>query len=169
MARSFDSQMPGNNLRQVVHTLVPLSSSSDNWYQRIDGLSALTLLVGQQKGHPACKKLSGGVLAWLSVCSEVQPCIWPSWCHYHSLSLASVKSRLVLPFWYWPTQVVPDKGSLNGCECVCVWIDGLTAWAAVWLRATEIEITALPRSTWLREDSAVLDILQFTAIEFWQN
>jgi len=28
--------------------------------------SALTLLVGRQKGHPACKKLSGGVLAWLS-------------------------------------------------------------------------------------------------------
>jgi len=29
--------------------------------------SALTLLVGQQEGHPACKKQSGGVLAWLSV------------------------------------------------------------------------------------------------------
>jgi len=29
--------------------------------------SALTLLVGQQEWHPACKKLSGGVLAWLSV------------------------------------------------------------------------------------------------------
>ena len=28
--------------------------------------SALTLLVGRQKGHPACKKHSGGVLAWLS-------------------------------------------------------------------------------------------------------
>jgi len=27
--------------------------------------SALTLLVGWQEGHPACKKLSGGVLAWL--------------------------------------------------------------------------------------------------------
>ena len=40
--------------------------------------SALTLLVGRQEGHPACKKLSGGVLAWLSVCSEVQTCIWPS-------------------------------------------------------------------------------------------
>jgi len=25
----------------------------------------LTLLVGQQEGHTACKKLSGGVLAWL--------------------------------------------------------------------------------------------------------
>ena len=30
------------------------------------------LLVGRQEGHPACKKLSGGVLAWLSVWSEVQ-------------------------------------------------------------------------------------------------
>jgi len=44
------------------------------------------------------------------VWSEVQTCIWPSWCHCHSLSLASVKSRLVLPFWYRLTQVVLDKG-----------------------------------------------------------
>jgi len=40
--------------------------------------SALTLLVGRQEGHLACKKLSGGMLAWLSVWSEVQTCIWPS-------------------------------------------------------------------------------------------
>jgi len=40
--------------------------------------SALTLLVGWQEGHPACKKLSGGVLVWLSGWSEVQTCIWPS-------------------------------------------------------------------------------------------
>jgi len=40
--------------------------------------SALTLLIGQQEGHPSCKKLSGGVLAWLSVWSEVQTCMWPS-------------------------------------------------------------------------------------------
>ena len=75
----------------------------------------MTLLVGQQEGHPACKKLSGGVLAWLSVWSKVQTCMWPSWCHCHSLSLASVKSRLVLPFWYRLTWVVPYKGPLNGC------------------------------------------------------
>ena len=56
--------------------------------------SALTLLVGQQEGHLACKKLSGGVLAWLSDWSEVQTCIWPSRCQFHSLSLDSVKSRL---------------------------------------------------------------------------
>ena len=40
--------------------------------------SALTLLVGRQEGHPACKKQSGGVLAWLSVWSEEQTCIRPS-------------------------------------------------------------------------------------------
>jgi len=86
--------------------------------------STLTLLVGWQEEHPACKKLkklSGGVLAWLSVWSEVQTCIWLSCYHCHSLSLASVKSRLVLLFWYRLTQVVPDKGSLNGCVCVCIY------------------------------------------------
>jgi len=31
------------------------------------GFSALMLLVGRQEGHPACKKLSDGVLEWLSV------------------------------------------------------------------------------------------------------
>jgi len=36
---------------------------------------ALMLLVGWQEGHLACKKLSGGVLAWLSVCSDVQTCM----------------------------------------------------------------------------------------------
>jgi len=29
--------------------------------------SDLTLLVGRQEGHLACKKLSSGVLAWLSI------------------------------------------------------------------------------------------------------
>jgi len=40
--------------------------------------TALTLLVGRQEGHPACKKLSGGVMAWLFVHSDVQICIWLS-------------------------------------------------------------------------------------------
>jgi len=44
----------------------------------LGAFSALTLLVGRQEGHPACKKQSGGVLAWLSVWSEVQTCIWLS-------------------------------------------------------------------------------------------
>ena len=33
--------------------------------QRV-AFSALTLLAERQEGHPACKKLSGGMLAWLS-------------------------------------------------------------------------------------------------------
>jgi len=49
-------------------------------YLNTIAFSDLTLLVGRQEGHPdpACKKLSGGVLAWLFVWSEVQICIWPS-------------------------------------------------------------------------------------------
>jgi len=76
-------------------------------------LKGLTLLVGRQEGHPACKKLSGRVLAWLSVWSEVQTCIWPTGCHCHSLSLSSVKSRLVLPFWYRLSRVVPEKRTVK--------------------------------------------------------
>jgi len=35
----------------------------------------LTLLVGRQEGHPACKKLNGGVLArfYLSFSGEILP------------------------------------------------------------------------------------------------
>ena len=35
------------------------------------------------------------------------------------LSLASVKSRLVLPFWYRPTLVVPKKRAVKWV-CVCM-------------------------------------------------
>ena len=34
-------------------------------------------------------------------------------------SLASFKSRLVLPFWYWLTQVVLEKRPLNGSSSTC--------------------------------------------------
>jgi len=58
------------------------------------------LLVGLQEGHPACKKMSGGMLAWLSVWGELQIC---------SSKSRLVFAFLVLPFWYWLTRVVPDK------------------------------------------------------------
>jgi len=60
--------MHNNNVAVVISVLLSL----------VYAFSALTLLVGWQEGHLACKKLSGGVLAWLSVWSEVQTCIWPS-------------------------------------------------------------------------------------------
>ena len=68
---------------------------------------------GSRKGIRPVKKLSGGVLAWLSVWRCVQTCIRLSWCHCHSLSLASVKSRLVLPFWYRAHPGSPAKGAVK--------------------------------------------------------
>jgi len=81
--------------------------------------SELTLLVGRQEEYPACKN-------WVIRC----------WCGYLSVvrcrffaygpadatasqtpsSLASQKSRLVLPFWYRLCHVVLEKRPLNGCS-----------------------------------------------------
>jgi len=81
--------------------------------------SALTLSVGRLEEHPA--KLSDDVLVWLSVWSEVQlVCIiMVQLMPFHPKapsSLASFKSRLVLPFWYRLTQVVLENRPLNGCS-----------------------------------------------------
>jgi len=65
-------------------------------------------IVGWASGRPV--KLSGEVLVWLSVWSEVQIVLhvvqlMPLHARTPS-SLASFKSRLVLPSWNWLTQVV---------------------------------------------------------------
>jgi len=81
-------------------------------------LIRVIMLVGQQEWNPLCKKtewLSAGVL----VCLEQGADLHMS--QLMLLPLTSVKSRLVLPFWYWLTWVVPEKGLLNGCVCVCVY------------------------------------------------
>ena len=62
--------------------------------------------------------------AWLSVWSEVQACVWPSWCRWILLRQEIASDRLVLLFWYRPTRVVPDKGpnqptnSVKALKCV---------------------------------------------------
>ena len=69
-----------------------------------------------QEGHPACKKLSGGVLAWLSVWSEVQTCIWPSQLMPLPLTV-SCFSKIQIGF----TSLVPAHlGSPRQRVCVCV-------------------------------------------------
>ena len=71
--------------------------------------SALTWLIGQQEEHPAHKNLSDEVLEWLSVCRFQlnAKCLQPMPCHSQfPPTLASLKSRMVLPFLYWLTQVV---------------------------------------------------------------
>ena len=102
------------NLEEVTHLLICYILS----IYTIQAFSALTLLVGRQEGHPACKNWVVGCWRGYLSGARCRLALWPSWCHCHPLSLASVKSRLVLPFWYWLTWVVPDKGPLNGCVCI---------------------------------------------------
>jgi len=69
----------------------------------------------------ACKKLSGWVLTWLSVWSEVQTCIWPRWCHCHSLSLAFSKIQIAFTFLVLAYPGSPGKrADKRVCVCVCV-------------------------------------------------
>jgi len=85
-----------------------------------NAFSALTLLVGRQEGHPACKKQEwwgAGVVVGLEQGADLHIA------QLMPLPLTDsclVKSRLVLPFWYRLTRVVPEKGPLNVCVCVCV-------------------------------------------------
>ena len=88
-------------------------------------------LVGT-KGIRPVKKLSGWVLAWLSVWCEVQTCIWPSWCHCHTLSLASVKFWLVLPFWYRLTLVVAEKRAVK--RVYLLWTELMMTLQRAWSR-----------------------------------
>jgi len=84
----------------------------------ITAFSALTLLVGRQEGHPACKKLSGRVLAWLglSVWSEVQTCIRPAYAtatHYFSFSKIQIGFTFL-------AAAYPGSPGKQVCVCVCV-------------------------------------------------
>jgi len=77
--------------------------------------SALTLVVGHQEKHPACKRikwwaygyLPGGRYRWFAY--------GPADATSTPLSLASLNSRLVQPFWCWFTQVTLEKRLLIGC------------------------------------------------------
>jgi len=61
---------PGPLWSGVIHSILFVQftrKDNNEFVMRTVTFSALTLLVGQQEGHSACKKLSGGVLAWLSI------------------------------------------------------------------------------------------------------
>ena len=85
--------------------------------------SALMLLVGRQEGRPDCKKTErwgAGVVICLERGADLHMAqLMPQATH---CLLLSVKSRLVLRFWYRLTRVVPDRGPLNGRVRVCVYV-----------------------------------------------
>jgi len=76
--------------------------------------SALMLSVGRQEGQPVYKNWLVG--CWHGYLSGAMCRLADATA---TLSVVSVKSRLVLPFWYRLTRVVPEKGPLNWCVCVC--------------------------------------------------
>ena len=76
------------------------------------------------------------MLAWLSVWSEVQTCI------------ASGKSRLVLPFWYRLSRVVPEKGPLNVCVCVCVCVCVVMVMSCLYVVAEPFDRSNTARSVY---------------------
>ena len=79
--------------------------------------SALTLLVGQQEGHPACKKLSDGMI----ICLE-----WGADLHIAQLMPVPLTVSCFCIIQIGFTFLVPAhlgsprKGPSKGCVCVCV-------------------------------------------------
>jgi len=78
------------------------------------------LLVGWQEGHPACKKLSGGVLAWLSAWSEVQTLHMAQLMPLPLTVSCFSKIQIDLPFLVPAHLCSPGKRAVKRvCVCVC--------------------------------------------------
>ena len=90
-----------------------------HWHFSAMAFTALTLLVGRQEGHPACKKLSGGVLAWLSDLKGGADLhmaqLMPLPLTVSFFSKIQIGSTFLVP----AHLGSPRKGPLNGC-CWCV-------------------------------------------------
>ena len=81
--------------------------------------SALTLLVGQQEGHPAFKKLSDGVLVWLWVvflelgADLIIAQLIPLPLSVYCFSRIQIGFTLLIP-------AHPDSPGIRSIKCVCV-------------------------------------------------
>jgi len=78
------------------------------------------LLFGWQEGHPACKKLNGGVLAWLSVWSKVQTLHMAQLMPLPLTVSCFSKIQIDLPFLVPAHLCSPGKRAVKRvCVCVC--------------------------------------------------
>jgi len=81
--------------------------------------SALTLLVGQQEGHPACQKLEwwgSGMVICLERGADLHVAqLMPLPLTVSCSSKIQIGFAFLVPL----TWVVPEKGPLNVCVCVC--------------------------------------------------
>jgi len=82
--------------------------------------SALTLLVGQQEGHPACKKLEwwgAGMVICLERGADLHmPQLMPLPLTVSCFSQIQIVFTFLVP----AHPLVPEKEPLNGCVCVLV-------------------------------------------------
>jgi len=94
---------------------VILANSCKFTHQFVSAFSALTLLVGRQEGHPACKKTEWWG-ANVAICLEQGVDLHAAQLMPLPLTVSCFsKIQIGLPFWYQLTWVVLDKGPLNGC------------------------------------------------------
>ena len=148
--------------------------------------SALTLLVGQQEGHPACK--NGWWDTGVVMCLGQGADLYMAQLIPLPLTIScSRKSRLILPFWCRLTRVVPDKIQ-EDCKtvvCVCVWqlIQNILekgiklVYSSVWKFGITMKIGQHLRKIWAREEWHIfwiidqrpnlLDYLYF--VSKWKN
>ena len=80
----------------------------------------MMLLVGRQEGHSASNKTGWWGVGVVTCPEQGADLHTAQLMPLLSLSLPSVKSRLVLPFWHQLTWVVPEKESLKTCVVVVV-------------------------------------------------
>ena len=84
----------------------------------LDGaFSALTLLVGRQEGHPACKKTEWWC-AGMVICLERGADLHMAQLMPLPLTV-SCFSKIQIGFTFLAHLGSPGKGPLNGCVCVC--------------------------------------------------
>ena len=88
---------------------------------------ATTRLGGRNGIQPVKTERWGAGAAWLSAWSEVQDLHMSQLMPLPLTVSCFSKIKIGLPFWYQLTWVVPEKGPLNGCVCVCV-----TTMAQLW-------------------------------------
>jgi len=109
---------------RITHSGVSVPQASVTSFVQLDCRqsvlsTALTLLVGRQEGHPACKKRVVGCWhGYLSV-ARCRLAYGPADATAQPLTV-SCFSKIQIGFTslvgYWLTWVVPDKGPLNVCR-----------------------------------------------------
>jgi len=102
-------QLVLHHCTKITHWPCPLHWKSLNCVISYFAFSVLTLLVGQQEGHPACKNLTDGVLEWL--CLERGADLHMAQLMPLPLTVSCFSKIQIgfLPFWYQLTWVVPEK------------------------------------------------------------